>query len=219
MMYMAFYFPVLQKKEWLCLNCQTQRLMSGSLADAPTPQPSPKPPPMASSQHQPPANQQQALSQKGPNQQPVPQPSGQLQQQRPVSGQVSGSPSLVKQPVQAVPAVSREAKGPKQAPPKAMPKQPSTTPRQPGITPKPPETTPKIPEKDLETKPTPPMKGNADQITPAKDIKREGGSQKTRRSDVSAFSLSFSSSSHSSSSLSHRDHHQFCENRYRCHHF
>ncbi|KAG5835916.1 hypothetical protein ANANG_G00249080 [Anguilla anguilla] len=198
---------LVEKKEWLCLNCQTQRLMSGGLADAPPPQPSPKHPPMGSPQHQPPANQQQPLLQKGPNQQPVPRSSGQLQQQRPVSGQVSGPSSLAKQPgppVQAVPPVSREAQGPQQAPPKAMSKKAVTTPRQQGTTHKLPETTPKLQEttpkpqetthklqetipklqeKDLETKPTPPIKGDTDQITPSKDIKKEDGSQKSRHYD------------------------------------
>uniref|UniRef100_A0A8D2ZI67 Protein piccolo n=1 Tax=Scophthalmus maximus TaxID=52904 RepID=A0A8D2ZI67_SCOMX len=40
--------PHLGEKEWLCLNCQTQRAMSGQLGDVP-------PPPMASPKKQPPA--------------------------------------------------------------------------------------------------------------------------------------------------------------------
>ncbi|NXC21333.1 BSN protein, partial [Corythaeola cristata] len=51
---------VLQKNEWLCLNCQTQRLLEGSLGDpAPMPLPAPKQPPTGSPRHQPPAAGQQ----------------------------------------------------------------------------------------------------------------------------------------------------------------
>lgn len=53
-------FSVLQKNEWLCLNCQTQRLLEGSLGDpAPMPMPAPKQPPTGSPRHQPPAASQQ----------------------------------------------------------------------------------------------------------------------------------------------------------------
>uniref|UniRef100_A0AAY4CF55 Zinc finger piccolo-type domain-containing protein n=1 Tax=Denticeps clupeoides TaxID=299321 RepID=A0AAY4CF55_9TELE len=56
---------LVEKKEWLCLNCQTQRLMSGGLGDTPlpVPQPSPKHQPMGSPRHQ-------ALSSQQPAQQP-----------------------------------------------------------------------------------------------------------------------------------------------------
>ncbi|NXX18067.1 BSN protein, partial [Podargus strigoides] len=47
---------LVEKNEWLCLNCQTQRLLEGSLGDpAPVPLPAPKPPPTGSPRHQPPA--------------------------------------------------------------------------------------------------------------------------------------------------------------------
>ncbi|XP_068014091.1 protein bassoon isoform X1 [Melanerpes formicivorus] len=47
---------LVEKNEWLCLNCQTQRLLEGSLGDpAPMPMPTPKQTPTSSPQHRPPA--------------------------------------------------------------------------------------------------------------------------------------------------------------------
>ncbi|XP_064012512.1 protein bassoon isoform X2 [Pogoniulus pusillus] len=51
---------LVEKNEWLCLNCQTQRLLEGSLGDpAPVPMPTPKQTPTSSPQHRPPAAGQQ----------------------------------------------------------------------------------------------------------------------------------------------------------------
>ncbi|NWJ04635.1 BSN protein, partial [Crypturellus undulatus] len=51
---------LVEKNEWLCLNCQTQRLLEGSLGDpAPVPLPAPKQPPTGSPRHQPPGSSQQ----------------------------------------------------------------------------------------------------------------------------------------------------------------
>ncbi|KAM8799607.1 protein bassoon [Eudromia elegans] len=51
---------LVEKNEWLCLNCQTQRLLEGSLGDpAPLPPPAPKQPPPGSPRHQAPAGGQQ----------------------------------------------------------------------------------------------------------------------------------------------------------------
>nr|XP_060621738.1 protein bassoon [Anolis sagrei ordinatus]XP_060621739.1 protein bassoon [Anolis sagrei ordinatus] len=45
---------LVEKNEWLCLNCQTQRLLEGSLGDpAPMPLPAPKQQPTGSPRHQP----------------------------------------------------------------------------------------------------------------------------------------------------------------------
>lgn len=98
---------VFQKKEWLCLNCQTQRALSGSLGDIPAPGPQPlgSPRPPATANQQPP-------QQKGPNQLSGPRPTGPLQQQKPTGPQVSGPVSPVKQ---AGPAP--QAKGPSQVSP------------------------------------------------------------------------------------------------------
>nr|XP_046239616.1 protein bassoon [Scatophagus argus] len=83
---------LVEKKEWLCLNCQTQRALSGSLGDIPDPvaQPmgSPRPPATAN---------QQAPQQKGPSQLSGPRPTGPQQQQKATGPQVSGPDSPVKQ--------------------------------------------------------------------------------------------------------------------------
>ncbi|XP_064523994.1 protein bassoon isoform X2 [Pseudopipra pipra] len=63
---------LVEKNEWLCLNCQTQRLLEGSLGDpAPMPLPTPKPPSTGSPRHQPPAAGQQ---QRAPTPAPAPAP-------------------------------------------------------------------------------------------------------------------------------------------------
>ncbi|XP_067359412.1 protein bassoon isoform X2 [Channa argus] len=69
---------LLEKKEWLCLNCQTQRALSGSLGDIPGPiaQPVGSPRSPATAIQQPP-------QQKGPNQLSGPRPTGPQQQQKP----------------------------------------------------------------------------------------------------------------------------------------
>lgn len=98
---------VFQKKEWLCLNCQTQRALSGSLGDIPPPtaQPAGPPWPPATAQQQPP-------QQKGPNQPSGPRPTVPQQQQKPKGPQVSGPVSHVKQAGSA-----HQTKGPSQASP------------------------------------------------------------------------------------------------------
>lgn len=69
-------FRVLQKNEWLCLNCQTQRLLEGSLADpAPMPLPAPKQPTSGSPRHQPTAATQRAAAPAEPAAPPKQQPS------------------------------------------------------------------------------------------------------------------------------------------------
>ncbi|KAG7244602.1 hypothetical protein INR49_029621 [Caranx melampygus] len=81
-----------QKKEWLCLNCQTQRALSGSLGDIPAP----AAPPVGSPQPPATANQQPP-QQKGPSQLSGPRAAGPQQQQKPSGPQVSGPLSPVKQ--------------------------------------------------------------------------------------------------------------------------
>ncbi|XP_029005934.1 protein bassoon isoform X2 [Betta splendens] len=95
---------LVEKKEWLCLNCQTQRALSGSLGDIPGPVPQPvgSPRPTSTANQQPP-------QQKGPNQLSGPRATGPQQQQKPSGPQVSGPLSPVKQ---AGPAP--QTKGPSQ---------------------------------------------------------------------------------------------------------
>ncbi|XP_039530693.1 protein bassoon isoform X2 [Pimephales promelas] len=69
---------LLEKKEWLCLNCQTQRLMSGGLDPLPVLPSSPSRQPAGSPRHQQlPSKQQQGLQAMSPKQKPpVSQQSG-----------------------------------------------------------------------------------------------------------------------------------------------
>ncbi|KPP64103.1 protein bassoon-like, partial [Scleropages formosus] len=75
---------LVEKKEWLCLNCQTQRLMCGALEE-----PLPVLPPSAvlqktgSPQHQTPASQEQPLQKKGQGQHADSRLTGQQLQQKP----------------------------------------------------------------------------------------------------------------------------------------
>uniref|UniRef100_F1QTK1 Bassoon (presynaptic cytomatrix protein) b n=1 Tax=Danio rerio TaxID=7955 RepID=F1QTK1_DANRE len=99
-----------EKKEWLCLTCQTQRAMSGSLGDI-TP---PVPPSVGSPRLPGPANQQQ--QQRGSSQQASLRPTG-PQQQKPAGAQVSVPFSPVKQgapqskgPSQQLPATKTDTK-------------------------------------------------------------------------------------------------------------
>lgn len=99
-----------QKKEWLCLNCQTQRALSGSLGDIPTPVPQ-----HVGSPRSPAAANQQPPQQQGPNQVPGPRPTGpQLQQQIAPGHQVSGPLSPAIQP-----GPSSQTKGPSQPSPQS----------------------------------------------------------------------------------------------------
>lgn len=88
----VLFVIVFQKKEWLCLNCQTQRALSGSLGDIPTPvaQPVGSPRPTA-------AANQQPSPQKGPDQLLGPRHAAPQQLQKPTGPQVSGPLSPVKQ--------------------------------------------------------------------------------------------------------------------------
>ncbi len=134
---------VFQKKEWLCLNCQTQRALSGSLGDIPAPlaQPMGSPRPPATANQQPP-------QQKGPNQLTGPRPTDPQQQQKAPGPQVSGPVSPLKQagpaphskgPSQASPQTKGSAqpitqpKGPTQPPSQKGPTQPSAQSKGPQI--------------------------------------------------------------------------------------
>ncbi|XP_058500018.1 protein bassoon [Solea solea] len=90
---------LVEKKEWLCLNCQTQRLMSGGPLEEPplpVPHPSPKHQPMGSPRHQVPTSQQSPLHK--PTNQQGSKPS---QAQKPQAGTGSSgpfAPAAAKQP-------------------------------------------------------------------------------------------------------------------------
>ncbi|XP_029899553.1 protein bassoon isoform X3 [Aquila chrysaetos chrysaetos] len=154
-----------QKNEWLCLNCQTQRLLEGSLGDpAPMPLPAPKQPPTGSPRHQPPAAGQQqrppapvpAEPAAPPERQPSPAKSLQAAEQ-------SRTPSPA--PAEKKPPVPTEEKLlPKAAPePSRAPE--STAPKGKSVTPKPeveskesraPSEAPRAKEQEDGSKPYPP---------------------------------------------------------------
>ncbi|XP_017290945.1 protein bassoon isoform X2 [Kryptolebias marmoratus] len=111
---------LVEKKEWLCLNCQTQRALSGSLGDIPDP----VGPSMGSPRSSAPAKQQ-TPQQKAPNQLSGPNTTGPQQQQQKSAGpQVSGPPSNVKQAgpgpqPKGLSQTSPQTKGSTQPPPQA----------------------------------------------------------------------------------------------------
>ncbi|XP_052632467.1 protein bassoon isoform X3 [Harpia harpyja] len=125
-----------QKNEWLCLNCQTQRLLEGSLGDpAPMPLPAPKQPPTGSPRHQPPATGQQqrppapvpAEPAAPPERQPSPAKSLQAAEQ---SRTPSPAPAEKKPPVPTEEKLlPKAAPEPSRAPESAVPKGKSVTPK------------------------------------------------------------------------------------------
>ncbi|XP_056885881.1 protein bassoon isoform X1 [Takifugu flavidus] len=100
---------LVEKNEWLCLNCQTQRALSGNLGDMPAPiaQPIGSPQPSATSGQQP-------SQQRGSSQLTGPQPTGLQQHKKATGPQVSGPVSPVK-----LSGPASQTKGPSQASPQA----------------------------------------------------------------------------------------------------
>ncbi|KAM9657374.1 protein bassoon isoform 4-T7 [Morphnus guianensis] len=127
---------LVEKNEWLCLNCQTQRLLEGSLGDpAPMPLPAPKQPPTGSPRHQPPATGQQqrppapvpAEPVAPPERQPSPVKSLQAAEQ---SRTPSPAPAEKKPPVPTEEKLlPKAAPEPSRAPESAVPKGKSVTPK------------------------------------------------------------------------------------------
>ncbi|KAM9533797.1 protein bassoon isoform 1-T1 [Guaruba guarouba] len=127
---------LVEKNEWLCLNCQTQRLLEGSLGDpAPMPLPAPKQPAPSSPRHQPPAtSQQQRAAAPAPSEPAAPaerQPSPAKSLR---TGEQSRAPSPA--PVEKKPPAPAEDKPlpkaapePPRAPESMAPKGKSVTPR------------------------------------------------------------------------------------------
>lgn len=165
---LSFLTSVFQKKEWLCLTCQTQRLMSGGGLDDPpltVPHPSPKHQPMGSPRHQAPTSQQSPLH-KSSQQSPKPV---QSQAQKTLTG-TGGSgpfaPAAAKQPNDTntmTPATAAEPV-------------PTTEPQK---QPKPSEEKPKIELENQTAKENKPSQKKGEKITPIKDMK------KSRHYDVS----------------------------------
>ncbi|NXG66559.1 BSN protein, partial [Hemiprocne comata] len=131
---------LVEKNEWLCLNCQTQRLLEGSLGDpAPVPLPAPKQPPPGSPRHQPPpTGQQPRAPAPAPAQPPAPPEQQQPSPARSLrAAEQSRTPSPA--PVEKKPPVPAEEKPlpkaapePSRAPESTVLKGKSATPRQVG---------------------------------------------------------------------------------------
>ncbi|XP_031467562.1 protein bassoon [Phasianus colchicus] len=108
---------LVEKNEWLCLNCQTQRLLEGSLADpAPMPLPAPKQPASGSPRHQPTAASQRAPAPAEPVAPPERQPSPARSLRAPEQSRAP-SPAPEKKP----PAQAEEKPPPKAAPEPSVP--------------------------------------------------------------------------------------------------
>ncbi|XP_072203841.1 protein bassoon isoform X3 [Excalfactoria chinensis] len=106
-----------EKNEWLCLNCQTQRLLEGSLADpAPMPLPAPKQPASGSPRHQPVAASQRAPVPTEPAAPPERQPSPARSLRAPEQSRAP-SPAPEKKP----PVPAEEKPLPKAAPEPSVP--------------------------------------------------------------------------------------------------
>lgn len=162
---------VFQKKEWLCLNCQTQRLMSGGGLDdppLPVPHPSPKHQPMGSPRHQAPATQQSPLHKPASQQSPK---TTQSQMQKPPAGTGVGSPFA--------PAAAKQPADTKTTTPPPPPVATAEAQKQTKPTEEKPKTEPEI-QTSKETKPS---QKKGEPITPIKDIK------KSRHYDVSLISF------------------------------
>lgn len=168
----SFFFVLcffsLQKKEWLCLNCQTQRLMSGGGLDdppLPIPHPSPKHQQMGSPCHQTPTSQQSPLHK--PTTQQMAKPSQPQTQKTTQSTTSVSGPSITttaKQPTET----KTTAPAPTAVP--ATEAQKQTKPTQEKL---------KTETENQTTKETKPSQKKGEQITPIKDIK------KSRQYDVS----------------------------------
>ncbi|NXL61492.1 BSN protein, partial [Chordeiles acutipennis] len=156
---------LVEKNEWLCLNCQTQRLLEGSLGDpAPMPLPAPKQPPTGSPRHQPPAASQQQKAPTPAPAEPAAPPDRQPSPARSLrAAEQSRTPSPA--PAEKKPPVPAEEKPlPKAAPePSRAPE--NTTPKGKSVTPKPeveskesraPTAVPRAKEQEDGSKPYPP---------------------------------------------------------------
>lgn len=158
---------VLQKKEWLCLTCQTQRLMSGGGLDDPphsAPHSSPKHQVMGSPRHQVPASQQSPLC----------KPSSQ-QGQKPAQSQVQKLPTGTDGSGTFVPTAAKQQADTKMPPTAPGPASTVETQRQP----KPTEEKLRTEPENQIVKESKPTQKKGEQIIPIKDLK------KSRHYDVS----------------------------------
>ncbi|XP_015253789.1 PREDICTED: protein bassoon-like isoform X2 [Cyprinodon variegatus] len=184
---------LVEKKEWLCLNCQTQRLLSGGGLDEPplpVPHQSPKHQPLSSPRHQTPTTQQSPLHKSTTQQGPRPaQP--QTQKIQPGTG-VSGPMA----PQSAKPATDAKSTTPAAA--KVL-----TTEAQKQM--KPTEEKPKTEPDNQTAKETKPSQKKGEQITPVKEIKKPRQYDDTKNNsthDLSRSPQSLSDTGYSSDGIS-----------------
>uniref|UniRef100_A0A3Q1ESH1 Bassoon presynaptic cytomatrix protein n=1 Tax=Acanthochromis polyacanthus TaxID=80966 RepID=A0A3Q1ESH1_9TELE len=180
---------LVEKKEWLCLNCQTQRLMSGGGLDEPplaVPHPSPKHQPMGSPRHQTPSSQQSPLHKPATQQGPK-QTQPQTQKQQPITG--TGGPFA--------PTAAKQPTDIKTMTPATVP----TTEKQS----KPTEEKPKTELENQTSKETKLSQKKGEQITPIKEIKKSRHYDDTKNNsthDLSRSPQSLSDTGYSSDGIS-----------------
>ncbi|XP_054869019.1 protein bassoon isoform X3 [Amphiprion ocellaris] len=180
---------LVEKKEWLCLNCQTQRLMSGGGLDEPplpVPHPSPKHQPMGSPRHQTPTGQQSPLHKPATQQGPK-QTQPETQKQQPITG--TGGPFA--------PTAAKQSTDIKTTTPATVP----TTEKQS----KPTEEKPKTELENQTAKETKPSQKKGEQITPIKEIKKSRHYDDTKNNsthDLSRSPQSLSDTGYSSDGIS-----------------
>ncbi|XP_068453516.1 protein bassoon isoform X5 [Clinocottus analis] len=184
---------LVEKKEWLCLNCQTQRLMSGGGLDEPplpAPHPSPKHQPMGSPRHQAPASQQSPLHKPTNQQGPRPaQPQTQKAQTGP-GGSGQFAPNAAKQQLDS-----------KTTAPATAPVSTAEIQKQP----KPTEEKPKTEPENQTAKDTKSSQRKGEQITPIKEIKKSRHYDDTKNNsthDLSRSPQSLSDTGYSSDGIS-----------------
>ncbi|XP_038123484.1 protein bassoon isoform X2 [Cyprinodon tularosa] len=184
---------LVEKKEWLCLSCQTQRLLSGGGLDEPplpVPHQSPKHQPLSSPHHQTPTTQQSPLHKSTTQQGPRPaQP--QTQKIQPGTG-VSGpmAPQSAKPATDAKSTTPAAAKVPTTEAQKQM---------------KPTEEKPKTEPDNQAAKETKPSQKKGEQITPVKEIKKPRQYDDTKNNsthDLSRSPQSLSDTGYSSDGIS-----------------
>ncbi|XP_023812184.1 protein bassoon isoform X2 [Oryzias latipes] len=185
---------LVEKKEWLCLNCQTQRLMSGGGLDdppLPIPHPSPKHQQMGSPCHQTPTSQQSPLHK--PTTQQMAKPSQPQTQKTTQSATSVSGPSITttaKQPTET----KTTAPAPTAVP--ATEAQKQTKPTQEKL---------KTETENQTTKETKPSQKKGEQITPIKDIKKSRQYDDTKNNsshDLSRSPQSLSDTGYSSDGIS-----------------
>uniref|UniRef100_A0A8C8VKW2 Zinc finger piccolo-type domain-containing protein n=1 Tax=Pelusios castaneus TaxID=367368 RepID=A0A8C8VKW2_9SAUR len=117
---------LVEKNEWLCLNCQTQRLLEGSLGDpASMPLPAPKQQPMGSPRHQPGGASQQQRG--GPH----PAPSQKSETAGPQDRHLAQARHLRTSEQGKIQAMAQEKKPPNPSEEKPLPKLPMESPKAP----------------------------------------------------------------------------------------